>query len=303
MTNPTSSDPGRDRQAAPPIDDLIRLAACYSNRDQVKAAGFTFGADLKIGDVAAIDSRGRWRVGVIVRIGRLNAAVEYTTEGAIRDAADPRTSWTEPFRSMKTARFADIAARPGAEHAPSDTADHEPERHNGRTTTPVAEYDHNGNCVGCGTHRNAPCRPACPFQTGVFDESTILRATVRRLSDHRVTGGQARDLVLRELGCVDWTVRRGQRHGGYHLRSAMVATAVELVGETHATSLVERAREFLTDFLVVELGATPQPMRVLVVYLHGLTADLQDISLSLYAAAARLDGHDFNAEDFGEIDG
>ncbi|GAA1575726.1 hypothetical protein GCM10009827_116990 [Dactylosporangium maewongense] len=184
-----------------------------------------------------------------------------------------------------------------------ETTAHDHERHTGRATTPVAEYDHNDNCVGCGTHRNAPCRPACPFGTGVFDESTILRATVRRLSDHRVIDGQARAFVLRELGCVEWTVRRGQRHGGYHLRSAMVATAVELVGETHATSLVERAREFLIDFLVVEWGAAPQPMRVLVVYLHGMTADLQDIGLSLYAAAARLDGDDFNAEDFGEIDG
>ncbi|WP_432976751.1 hypothetical protein [Dactylosporangium sp. CA-233914] len=119
MTNPTSSDAGQSRPTAPPIEDLMRLVACYSNRDQVEAAGFTFGTDLKLGDVAAIDSRGRWRVGVIVRIGRLNAAVEHTTEGAIRDAADPRSSWTEPFRSIKTARFAEIAVRPAAETAPS----------------------------------------------------------------------------------------------------------------------------------------------------------------------------------------
>ena len=183
-----------------------------------------------------------------------------------------------------------------------ETTIHEPERSNGRATTPLVEYDHNGSCVGCGTHRNAPCRPACPFQTGVFSESTILRATVRRLPDHRVTDGQARAHVLRELGCVEWTVRRGQRHGGYHLRSAMLAAAVELVGETHATPLAEQAREFLTDFLVVEWGAAPQPMRALVVYLHGMTTNLQDIGLSLYAAAARLDGDDFDAEDFGEVD-
>ena len=119
MTNPTSSDTGQSRPTTPPIEDLIRLVACYANRTQVEAAGFTFGSNLKIGDVAAINSRGRWRVGVIVRIGRLNAAVEYTTEGAIRDAADPRSSWTEPFRSIKTARFADIAVRPTAQPAPS----------------------------------------------------------------------------------------------------------------------------------------------------------------------------------------
>ncbi|WP_432976757.1 hypothetical protein [Dactylosporangium sp. CA-233914] len=183
-----------------------------------------------------------------------------------------------------------------------ETTTHGPERSNGRAATPVTEYDHNGNCVGCGTNRNAPCRLACPFQTGVFGESTILRATVRRLADHRVTDGQARRLVMRELGFVEWTVRRDRRRSGYHLRSAMVAAAVELVGETHATPLVEQAREFLTDFLVVEWGAAPQPMRALVVYLHGMTADLQDIGLSLYAAAARLDGAHFNAKDFGEVD-
>ncbi|GAA1575720.1 hypothetical protein GCM10009827_116970 [Dactylosporangium maewongense] len=126
MTNPTSSDSSQSHQTAPPIEDLIRLAACYSNRDQVEAAGFSFGTALKIGDVAAIDSRGRWRVGVIVRIGRLNAAVEYTTEGAIRDAADPRSSWTEPFRSIKTARFADIAVRPAAAPARPETAPRRP---------------------------------------------------------------------------------------------------------------------------------------------------------------------------------
>ncbi|MEV6928427.1 hypothetical protein AB0M46_28620 [Dactylosporangium sp. NPDC051485] len=131
MTNPTSSDTGQSRQTTPPIEDLIRLVACYSNREQAEAAGFTFGTDLKLGDVAAIDSRGRWRVGVIVRIGRLNAAVEYTTEGAIRDAADPRSSWTEPFRSMKTARFADIAVRPAAEPALSGDGAAEPARLDG----------------------------------------------------------------------------------------------------------------------------------------------------------------------------
>jgi hypothetical protein len=183
-----------------------------------------------------------------------------------------------------------------------ETTTHGPEHSNRRPATPGAEHDHNGNCIGCGTHRNAPCRPACPLQTGVIGESTILRATVRRLAEHRVTDGQARSLVLRELGCVDWTVRRDRRRSGYHLRSAMVAAAVDLVGETHAMALVERAREFFTDFLVVEWGAAPQPMRALVVYLHGMTADLQDIGLSLYAAAARLDGDDFNAEDFGEVD-
>ncbi|MEV6922938.1 hypothetical protein AB0M46_00290 [Dactylosporangium sp. NPDC051485] len=118
MTNPTPSDAGQNPTAAPPIDDLIRLVACYFDRDLLQAAGFRFGPTLKVGDVAAINARGRWRVGVIVRIGRLNAAVEYTTEGAIRDAADPRSSWTEPLRSIKTARFADIAVHPGVQAVP-----------------------------------------------------------------------------------------------------------------------------------------------------------------------------------------
>ncbi|MEV6922940.1 hypothetical protein AB0M46_00300 [Dactylosporangium sp. NPDC051485] len=180
----------------------------------------------------------------------------------------------------------------------SETATHGPERHDGRSAT---AYDHNGNCVGCSTHHSAQCRPTCPFQTGVFTESTILRATVRQLQYHRVTDRRARASVVRELGFVEWTGRRDRRRTGYHLRSAMVAAAVELVGEVHAPSLVERAREFLTDFLVVEWGAAPQPMRALVVYLHGMTADPQDIGRSLYAAAARLDCEDFTAETFGDI--
>ena len=49
MTNPTSPDTSQSHPTVPPIEDLVRLVACYANRDQVEAAGFSFGTDLKLG--------------------------------------------------------------------------------------------------------------------------------------------------------------------------------------------------------------------------------------------------------------
>ncbi|PWU52747.1 hypothetical protein DLJ47_18045 [Micromonospora sp. S4605] len=54
-----------------------------------------------------------------------------------------------------------------------------------RHAIPPAEFDHNNECIGCGTAGPGdPCDPTCPFTTGTFGPAVILRAAARRLAQH-----------------------------------------------------------------------------------------------------------------------
>jgi hypothetical protein len=57
----------------------------------------------------------------------------------------------------------------------------------------------------------------------------------------------------------------------------------------------------LAGYLVEQWGTNAEPIRDQVVYHHGLFTDLPEIARSLYAAAARHDGIDFDADMFGEF--
>jgi hypothetical protein len=99
---------------------LSGVAAAFTRREDVETARFVFDAQrANRGDVAVIASRGRYRAGIITKIGRLNVTVTYTTATAIAEANDPRHPIGEPVRSRKADRFAAVAVRP----ARPETAD------------------------------------------------------------------------------------------------------------------------------------------------------------------------------------
>ena len=143
-------------------------------------------------------------------------------------------------------------------------------------TTPDRVIDHNNECVGCGAHVCEPCHPSCPFQTGNLGPAVLLRAAARRLREHPAGVG-------------------------YDIRGALLAAALDLLHPDQATPAAEEVQEILTSFLVQEWGEWAEPIRAELVYRHGLFTDLDNIALSLYAAAARHDGLAFDPDAFGDF--
>jgi hypothetical protein len=140
---------------------------------------------------------------------------------------------------------------------------------------PSRQFDHNNECVGCGAHISEPHHPTCPFETGMYGPAVLLRAAAIRLREHPAGVG-------------------------YNISEALFSAALELVGKDQAASAADRGKQVLSDFLVDQWGPSAQEIRSQVVYRHGLFTDLPDIARSMYAAAARHDGIDFDAE-FGEF--
>jgi hypothetical protein len=145
-----------------------------------------------------------------------------------------------------------------------------------RRVTGARQIDHNNECVGCGAHASDPCHPTCPFETGSFSPSVLLRAAAGRLRDNPAGVG-------------------------YDIRGALFAAALDLVGADGAAGAADEGQEVLTGFLVEEWGEQAEQIRAQVVYRHGLFTDLDNIALSLYAAAARHDGLDFDPDAFGDF--
>ena len=145
-----------------------------------------------------------------------------------------------------------------------------------RRITGTRQLDHNHECVGCGAHYADPCHLTCPFETGDFSPPVLLRAAARRLRD-------------------------SPAGVGYDIGGALFAAAVDLVGRAEVGGATDEAREILTGFLVDEWGEQAEQIRAEVVYRHSLFTDLDNIALSLYAAAARHDGLDFDPDAFGDF--
>lgn len=148
--------------------------------------------------------------------------------------------------------------------------------HAARRITSARLLDHNNECVGCGAHSSNPCHPTCPFETGVFSPPVLLRAAAGRLRDNPAGVG-------------------------YDIGGALFAAALDLVGADEAAGAADEARQILTGFLIDEWGEQAEQIRFEVVYRHGLFTDLDNIALSLYAAAARHDGLDFDPDAFGDF--
>ena len=145
-----------------------------------------------------------------------------------------------------------------------------------RRITGTRRLDHHHECVGCGAHLSDPCHPTCPFETGAFSPPVLLRAAAGRLREH-------------SAGI------------GYDISGALFAAALDMVGPAQATGAADEARQVLTGFLVEEWGEQAEQIRAEVVYRHGLFSDLDNIAVSLYAAAARHDGLDFDPDTFGDV--
>jgi len=179
----TQSTTATDPADEVPTEKLRRMVARFADREQVAAAGYVFGAkSARVGDVAVVYSRAAYRAGIVIKVGRLSVTVVYTTETALREAADPRYGWTEPARTTKAGKFADVAIRPATAGAPVADAATGAAPLPAGSTGPVQQIlgerqlDHNNKCVGCGAHRADPCYPGCPFETRLFRPAVLLRA-------------------------------------------------------------------------------------------------------------------------------
>jgi hypothetical protein len=239
-----------------PTEELRRVVARFADRGQVAAGGYVFGAQAaRVGDAAVVYSRAAYRAGIVIKVGRLNVTVVYTTETALPQAADPRYGWTEPARTTKAGRFADVAIRPVAAGAPLADATTGAASLPAGSTDPIRrllgerQFDHNNECVGCGADHADPCHPSCPFETRVFSLAMLLRAAARRLRDNPAGVG-------------------------YDIRGAVFDAAVVLAGAEHACGGTADACEVLTSFLIAQWGPQAEQIRREVVYRHGLFSDL-----------------------------
>jgi hypothetical protein len=135
-------------------------------------------------------------------------------------------------------------------------------------------WDHNHECVGCGAHFSEPCHPACPFETGEITASVVLRAAVINLPAHRAGIG-------------------------YSIDSALWAAAIDLADDLdQVRHVTNAAHEALADFLVSQ-GADAS-IRSQLVLRQGLFTPIGQIARHMYAAAAHVDGIEFDADAFGE---
>lgn len=60
------------------------------------------------GDHVTIFSRGSWRRAVVVQVTKTRMEVAYTTQGALREAADPRYRSSTPTVTRKMVKLADV---------------------------------------------------------------------------------------------------------------------------------------------------------------------------------------------------
>jgi hypothetical protein len=140
------------------------------------------------------------------------------------------------------------------------------------TAIPPRELDHRHECVGCGAHFSDPDAPSCPFETGEFGPAVILRAAAGRLTD-RPAG----------IGC--------------DINGALFATALEFVGRENAWEATTKASDALAEYQA-QLGGEPaRAIRDQLVYRLGLFATNDEITVSLYGAAALHDDIDFDPDD------
>lgn len=146
-----------------------------------------------------------------------------------------------------------------------------------RHAIPPAEFDHNNECIGCGTAGPGdPCHPTCPFTTGTFGPAVTLRAAARRLTQH-------------PAGI------------GYHIPDAIFAAAQHLTGSPRPYDLVEVTTKILGEHLHEQAGPACELTATELIRRHGLFAPTDVITMTLYATAARHDGCDFDPDDFGNL--
>jgi hypothetical protein len=148
---------------------------------------------------------------------------------------------------------------------------------------PVAEYDHNGACIGCGAFGGAdltfsdrrgdePCTPDCGFTTGEITAAMVLRATAGRLEQFpRAHGADLADAVA--------------------AATAALTEHAQGAGEDRdIDDLIEAARNALGAYLDEAAGPDGELPGVSLIDEYAVLAPRRQLAEALYLAAARHDG-------------
>jgi hypothetical protein len=142
--------------------------------------------------------------------------------------------------------------------------------------TGTRQLDHNDECVGCGAHFSKACTFDCFFETGILDAAVVLRTAAHRLVAHP--------------------------DGGIDIRAAITAAVADLTTDPAQDQPVRAAHTVLGDYLEENATGTDATfsVRALVVAL-GRLCNRNQVAVTLYAAAARHDGIEFDPDAFGDF--
>ncbi|RAO26136.1 hypothetical protein ONO23_05539 [Micromonospora noduli] len=229
---------------------------------------------LRVTDVRRVPGTGGTRARLMLGehfIGYISSGVHFQPIGGTWIDTTDLAGYAADCRTAagKTLNVRDVLGTMVREY---EAADH-------RHAIPAAEFDHNNECVGCGTAgHDEPCDPTCPFITGTFGPAVTLRAAAGRLTQHP--------------GKI-----------GYLVRSAIRAAARHLTGSPRCYDLAEATISALGDHLTEQADpAFKQMTGGELITWYGQCAPLRTITVALYAAAARYDGSDFDpTEDFAAL--
>lgn len=150
--------------------------------------------------------------------------------------------------------------------------------------TTIREYDHNGNCVGCGEDQYQGCGTVadCPLVTGEIRPSVVLRAAAQRLKVFPIHRGADIDAAI-------------------ELAAGILGPAYWMGGGPDIHALVHAARTALVTYFDHVTGPDCALPTAEMVGQFGRLAPRSIIAATLYVAAAHADGSEFEAED-GEFD-
>jgi hypothetical protein len=145
--------------------------------------------------------------------------------------------------------------------------------------TTIQRFDHNDTCVACREEFISDfdgCGSDCPFETGEITAPVVLRYACKLLMQH-------------PMGI------------GYDISQATFAAAQALTGEDRPYPLHEASVDAVAAFLTAKHGPDCGLSGAELLYRKGLFGQVDAIALTLYAAAADLEGTEFDPEDFGDF--
>ncbi len=147
-----------------------------------------------------------------------------------------------------------------------------------KATTTINRYDHNQECIGCGTHTADPCSGDCPIETGRITAPVVLRYACKLLLQHPMDVG-------------------------YDISQAIFTAAQTLTDEARPYPLHEAGVDAVGAFLTRRHGPDCGLSGADLLYRTGLFVQAEVIAMTLYAAAAELAGieFDFDLQEFGDF--
>jgi hypothetical protein len=150
---------------------------------------------------------------------------------------------------------------------------------------PNREYDHDGQCIGCGAFSgpaltfsgqrgDEPCAPDCGFETGQVSAAMVLRAAARRL-DQFARGHGADIRAAFDAGAVALMRTERTRGAGEDL---------------YVEDLVDAAHDAMGAYLDELAGPDPELPGASLVDEYGVLVPRRQLAEALYLAADRNDG-------------